>query len=81
MHSYWQERLQQHFDLTGAGHAGLGPRYNAWLYKARLEALERGLISSGRTLKGACVLEAGCGTGFYTEYCLRQEVIHTRVWI
>lgn len=80
MYHYWEKRLRQHFDLTGAGHAGLGPRYNAWLYKARLEALERGLISSGRTLKGARVLEAGCGTGFYTEYCLRQEV-HTYVGV
>lgn len=74
MRSFWEKRLRQHFDLTGAGHAGLGPRYNAQLYKARLQALERGLINNGRTLKGARVLEVGCGTGFYTEYCLRQEV-------
>lgn len=74
MHRYWEERLRQNFDLTGAGHAGLGRHYNAWLYKARLEALEKGLASIGRTLQGTCVLEAGCGTGFYTEYCRRQGV-------
>lgn len=80
MYHYWEKRLGRHFDLTGAGHAGLGPHYNAWLYKSRLEALEKGLASIKRTLKGARVLEAGCGTGFYTEYCLRRGV-HTYVGV
>jgi SAM-dependent methyltransferase len=73
-HNYWEERLSQHFDLTGAGYATLGPRFNATLYKARLEALEKGLAFIGRTLKGSSVLEAGCGTGFYTGYCAQQGV-------
>lgn len=74
MYPYWEKRLRQHFDLIGAGHAGLGLHYNACLYKARLEALEKGLASIQRTLQGARVLEVGCGTGFYTEYCFRQAV-------
>lgn len=80
MYHYWEKRLRQNFDLTGAGHAGLGPHYNARLYKARLEALEKGLASVERTLQGVRVLEAGCGTGFYTEYCFRQGV-HTYVGV
>jgi len=52
----------------------LGPAYNARLYKARLEALENGLRAVGWTFRGAKVWEAGCGTGFYTEYCLRQKI-------
>jgi 2-polyprenyl-3-methyl-5-hydroxy-6-metoxy-1,4-benzoquinol methylase len=74
MSTYWEERLRKHFDLTGVGCVVLGPGYNARLYKARLEALENGLRVVGWTFRGARILEAGCGTGFYTEYCLRQEV-------
>ncbi len=43
MQDYWEERLRRRFDLTGSGCIGLGPRYNACLYKARVEALERAL--------------------------------------
>lgn len=74
MRQYWEDRLRRNFDLTDAGYAGLGFRYNRWLYRVRLEALERGLKTIGRTFKGMRILEAGCGTGFYTEYCLQQEV-------
>lgn len=74
MRSYWEERLRRQFDLTGAGCIVLGPRYNACLYRARIEALERALKTTGYTLQGADVLEVGCGTGFYTEYCLRHQV-------
>lgn len=72
--SYWEERLRRRFDLTGAGCIVLGPRYNARLYRARAEALERALRTAGYTLRGADVLEVGCGTGFYTEYCLKCQV-------
>lgn len=74
MQSYWEERLRRRFDLTGAGCIVLGPRYNACLYRARIEALEKTLRTTGYTLEGADVLEVGCGTGFYTEYCLKCRV-------
>ena len=57
--AYWEARLSKHFDLTGVGHAGLGPHYNAQMYGARLRALERALTTVSRTLTGACVLEVG----------------------
>jgi SAM-dependent methyltransferase len=72
--AYWETRLRQHFDLTGVGYASLGPRYNAKLYQARLRSLEKVLVAEGRVFAGACVLEIGCGSGFYTEYCVRQGV-------
>ena len=71
---YWQERLSQCFNLTGAGCIALGPFYNVHLYKARLKALEQGMATVGRSFKGSTVLEIGCGTGFYTEYCAHQGV-------
>lgn len=74
MQNYWEERLRRRFDLTGAGCIALGPRYNTCLYRARIEALEKALKTTGRTLQGTDVLEMGCGTGFYTEYCLKRQV-------
>jgi len=44
------------------------------MYQARLRALERAFDAVNRSLKGVRVLEVGCGTGFYTDYCARQEV-------
>ncbi len=72
--TYWETRLAARFDLAGAGYATLGPRYNARMYQARLDALERALAAVNRSLKGTRVLEVGCGTGFYTDYCARQGV-------
>lgn len=71
---YWERRLGKYFDLVGSGCVNLGPYYNAQLYKARLQALERGMSFVGRSFYGSAVLEAGCGTGFYTEYCARRGV-------
>jgi len=71
---YWETRLNCQFDLTGVGYAGVGEYYNAQMYQARLRAFERMLSHAGRHLQGASVLDIGCGTGFYTEYCKRQSV-------
>ncbi|WP_322487907.1 class I SAM-dependent methyltransferase [Chloroflexus sp.] len=65
---YWEQRLHQHFDLTGVGHRALGPNYNQHLYKRRLETLTAGLVQLSYTLHGKKILEIGCGTGFYTEF-------------
>lgn len=72
--AYWESRLSKHFDLTGAGYAALGPVYNMRMYEARLRALERALSHIQRRLTGATVLEVGCGTGFYTDYCAKEKV-------
>lgn len=74
MQDYWEERLRHHFDLIGASYARLGPRYNVYLYRGRVKALEKALKTAGHTLQGASVLDAGCGTGFYTDYCLKHGV-------
>ncbi len=73
--AYWETRLTARFDLTGAGCGMLGPRYNAYLYQARLRALERALNKIGCSFQGQRILEVGCGTGFYTAYCAQQEVV------
>ncbi|MGC8799694.1 class I SAM-dependent methyltransferase [Chloroflexus sp.] len=72
---YWEERLTKTFDLTGVGHRGLGVQYNRYLYKRRLETLTAGLGKTGCTLDGKSILEIGCGTGFYTKYFTKQNIM------
>lgn len=72
--SYWEARIGKRFDLTGAGHSALGPNYNAYLYKRRLESLEEGLRYVGQSPAKARILEVGCGTGFYTSYFTQKEI-------
>lgn len=71
---YWEDRLRKHFDLTGVGHSGLGPNYNAHLYQRRLETLSAGLDRIKLSLNGAQVFEVGCGIGFYTNYFAQNHV-------
>lgn len=71
---YWEHRLQKNFDLTGVGHGGLGPHYNAYLYQRRLETLSAGLARIKQPLAGMRILEVGCGTGFYTNFFTQHNV-------
>jgi SAM-dependent methyltransferase len=72
--TYWEERLRNHFDLTGVGYGALGPSYNQTMYEVRLRTLDRALHITGGPITGQHVLEIGCGVGFYTEMCRRQAV-------
>ena len=72
--TYWEDRLRKRFDLAGVGHGSLGPQHNARMYRARQQTLALALQSVGRSLEGCRVLDVGCGSGFYTEYCLRSHV-------
>jgi predicted TPR repeat methyltransferase len=71
---YWESRLSHCFDLTSAGYATLGLRYNQYLYRARLWALESAIQASACQFTNQHVLEVGCGTGFYTELCHQWNV-------
>lgn len=44
------------------------------MYQARLQALERALVATSRTLANAQFLEIGCGIGFYTDYASRHGI-------
>lgn len=66
--AYWQQRLSTDFNLTGVGHVDLGHNYNRFLYRARLDALERVVRHCGIQLgPEKSILDVGCGNGFYTE--------------
>ncbi len=72
---YWQNRLRQSLDLEGVGCIGMGQQYNAYLYRAKVRALERGLHRLGiRDLQKKSVLDLGAGTGFWVSFFLDQGV-------
>ena len=71
---FWEERLAKNFDLTGVGYAPLGPAYNSHLYRARVNALEKAFRKSGIAIEKSAVLEIGCGTGFFTNFCEQRNV-------
>ena len=70
---FWEERLSQNFDLTGVGYASLSPVYNSHLYQARVNALEKGFRESGITIEKSDILEIGCGTGYFTNFCEQKK--------
>ena len=67
---FWEQRLREQFDLRGTGQTGLSLEYNRACYTLRGEVLERALKEAGVTLRGARVLDVGCGTGFFTQFYL-----------
>ena len=64
--AFWEKRLEP-FDLSAVGYAGLGLRYNEWLYRVRSFAFRRALADVQLDLDGARVLDVGSGTGFYVR--------------
>ncbi|MDD1748544.1 MAG: class I SAM-dependent methyltransferase [Methanothrix sp.] len=71
---YWERRLEDNFNLIGVGHASLGSKYNSLIYKARVDALEKALCTTGIKFQEQKILEIGCGTGFFTGYCQIKNV-------
>ena len=65
---YWESRLGQQFNLRGVGYSMLGPHYNAYMYKVRLERLQKALSVTDCQVESHTVLEIGCGTGIYTSF-------------
>ena len=61
---YWDNRLREHWTVTGTGHLEYGPGYNRWLYRGKQRALRRAL----RPLTAGSALDVGSGTG----WALRQ---------
>jgi SAM-dependent methyltransferase len=67
---FWDERLSRQFDLRGTGETELSLAYNRACYELRREVLDRTLAEEGVDPRGRDVLDAGCGTGFFTAYYL-----------
>jgi SAM-dependent methyltransferase len=68
--SFWDHLLASRFDLTGVGHGAFGPRYNRYLYRAKLRAFDRALAEGGVEVRDRDILDVGCGTGVFTQKAL-----------
>lgn len=66
--SYWNNRLNEKFDIEGVGYYGLGEVYNTYLYSIRFEMLDYFERTFFIDLKGMDILELGPGIGMFTEY-------------
>lgn len=67
---YWQQRLSEHFDLTGVGHSAYSLSYNQWLYRRKRRCIEE--VFEHQDLAGKRVMDIGCGTGFFVDWYLRR---------
>ncbi len=69
---YWEGRLKANFSLSATGHSGFSLRYNRYMYKLKAKKLAQALARHNINVKGARVLDIGCGTGFFVEYYLNK---------
>jgi 2-polyprenyl-3-methyl-5-hydroxy-6-metoxy-1,4-benzoquinol methylase len=69
---YWEDRLKSGFNLSRTGHIAFGEYYNAFLYKAKLRALERALSDQQIDVRDRAICDIGCGTGFFTDFYARR---------
>lgn len=65
--TYWENRLQSNFRLSGVGYMGLGARYNAWMYRVRRRVFRRAVELLPFNPRETDVLDIGSGTGFYIQ--------------
>ncbi len=49
------------------GHRSLGPAFNSYIYRRRLDVLNEYVSALGTSASDLCVLDLGCGNGFYAQ--------------
>jgi 2-polyprenyl-3-methyl-5-hydroxy-6-metoxy-1,4-benzoquinol methylase len=72
---YWDGLLQQRFDLRSVGYPSLSEAFNACLYRAMVNSVDRGLRRVGvfkKTLSESLILDVGSGTGFWIDFWLAK---------
>jgi len=72
--SYWKSRVSGKIDLGVVGYRSLGRGYNEYIYRRRLDVLEKFLLECRKPVEELRVLDIGCGCGFYVEYWQKRGV-------
>jgi len=73
---YWEERLQEHPDITGVGYLGYSLQFVELYYRSRQRQVEDALRRCALTeLAGRSVLDVGSGTGVWLNFW-HQRGIH-----
>jgi hypothetical protein len=63
--AYWRDRLASNPTLESTGTRPFGLQYQRYLYRLKEAAIRRVLQTAGRSVRGAEVLNAGCGWGYF----------------
>ncbi|MBP3040203.1 glycosyltransferase, partial [Bacillaceae bacterium Marseille-Q3522] len=72
--TYWNNRLNSNFNLTGVGHIELGEDYNIYLYKSRFTILKYFINKLFGNLAAKDILEIGPGIGVFTDFFNKVNV-------
>lgn len=73
---YWNNRLNQKFDIEGVGYIGLGEIYNRHMYKIRFDILKYLIGNLYGKLSDKNILELGPGIGMFTDYFHKINPAH-----
>jgi 2-polyprenyl-3-methyl-5-hydroxy-6-metoxy-1,4-benzoquinol methylase len=67
-HAYWQERHVRHSgSLRSVGHSGLSEEENVQDYRVKASEILAALLESFPKPHGMSLLDAGCGTGYFSR--------------
>jgi len=65
---YWAKRLHRSASLEATGTLPFDGRYQQWLYRLKEAAIHRALRPWRDRLRGASVLNVGCGGGYFEPF-------------
>jgi len=66
--TYWRTRVAIDATIGVVGHRSLGAEYNEFIYKRRVDVLNKMLVKYNLDPDRDAILDVGCGTGYYTRY-------------
>jgi 2-polyprenyl-3-methyl-5-hydroxy-6-metoxy-1,4-benzoquinol methylase len=65
---YWEKRLADGFNLSKVGDHRFSVKYNKFLYKSKVRAINKALSSHRINLLDSTICDIGVGTGFWVDF-------------